>query len=87
MSVTLKVAKTSPKFVGRGIALVDPIVMEAGIATGDVIEIAGKKKSYVLLWSSQQEDYGKGLIRITKSHFEKALQKVKRKGRMRDALA
>lgn len=70
MSVTLKVAETSPKFVGRGIALVDPLVMnEAGLATGDVIEIAGKKKSYVFLWSSQQEDYGKGRIRITKSHF------------------
>jgi hypothetical protein len=48
MSVTLKVAETSPKFVGRGIALVDPRVMEeAGLTTGDVIEIAGKKKSYV----------------------------------------
>ena len=29
----------------------------------------------------------KGKIRITKIHFEKALQKVKRKGRVRDALA
>jgi transitional endoplasmic reticulum ATPase len=65
MSVTLKVAETSPKFVGRGIALIDPKIMnEAGLTTGDVIEIAGKKKSYVLLWSSQPEDYGKGLIRI-----------------------
>jgi transitional endoplasmic reticulum ATPase len=65
MSFTLKVAETSPKFVGRGIALVDPKVMEEEkLTTGDVIEIAGKKKSYVLLWSSQQEDRGKGLIRI-----------------------
>ena len=65
MNATLKVAETSPKFVGRGIALIDPKVMdEAGLATGDVIEIAGKKKSYVLLWSSQPEDYGKGLLRI-----------------------
>jgi hypothetical protein len=32
---------------------------------GDIItEIAGKKKSYVLLWSSQPEDYGRGLIVI-----------------------
>ena len=62
---TLKVAETSPKFVGRGIALVDPTVMsQKGLATGDVIEIAGKKKSYVLLWSGQPEDSGKGLIRI-----------------------
>jgi transitional endoplasmic reticulum ATPase len=37
---------------------------EMRLTTGDVIEIAGKKKSYVLLWSSQPEDYGRGLIRI-----------------------
>jgi transitional endoplasmic reticulum ATPase len=50
MDITLKVAETSPKFVGRGIALVDPKVIDKeGLATGDVIEISGKKKSYVLL--------------------------------------
>ena len=65
MSATLKVAETRPKFVGRGIALVDPKVMEEmKLTTGDVIEVASKKKSYVLLWSNQQEDYSKGLIRI-----------------------
>jgi transitional endoplasmic reticulum ATPase len=63
--ITLKVAETNPKFVGRGMALVDPKIMEEmGLSTGDVIEISGRKKSYVLLWSSQSEDYGKGLIRI-----------------------
>src|SRR5919204_1919189 len=63
--ITLKVAETNSKFVGRGMALVDPKVMgEMDLSTGDVIEIIGKKKSYVLLWSSQSEDYGKGLIRI-----------------------
>src|SRR5919204_1865622 len=63
--VTLKVAETNPKFVGRGLALVDPKVMEGlSLSTGDVIEILGKKKSYVLLWSSQPDDYGKKLIRI-----------------------
>jgi transitional endoplasmic reticulum ATPase len=65
-NLTLKVAETNPKFVGRGIALIDPKVMEElNVATGDVIEITGhKKKSYVLLWSSQPTDYGKRLIRI-----------------------
>jgi transitional endoplasmic reticulum ATPase len=63
--VTLKVAETNPKFVGKGMALVDPKVMEdLSLSTGDVIEISGKKKSYVLLWSSQPADYGKKLIRI-----------------------
>ena len=63
--VSLKIAETNPKFVGRGMALVDPKVMEeVDLSTGDVIEISGKKKSYVLLWSSQREDQGKKLIRI-----------------------
>lgn len=65
-NLTLKVAETNPKFVGRGIALIDPKIMEElNLATGDVIEITGhKKKSYVLLWSSQPTDYDKRLIRI-----------------------
>jgi transitional endoplasmic reticulum ATPase len=63
--VSLRVAETNPKFVGRGMALVDPKVMEQmDLSTGDVIEVSGKKKSYVLLWSSQRDDYGKKLIRI-----------------------
>ncbi len=63
--VSLKVAETNPKFVGRGMALVDPKVMdEMDLSTGDVLEISGKKKSYVLLWSSQRDDQGKKLIRI-----------------------
>jgi hypothetical protein len=37
---------------------------EMRLTVGDVIEIAGKKKSYVPLWSSQPEDYGRALIRI-----------------------
>lgn len=63
--ITLKVAETNPKFVGRGMALIDPKVMEElALSTGDVIEVSGKKKSYVLLWSSPSSDYGKKLIRI-----------------------
>ena len=34
------------------------------LSTGDVIELSGKKKSFVLLWSSQPSDYDTGLIRI-----------------------
>lgn len=64
--ITLKVAETNPKFVGRGMALVDPKVMEElSLSTGDVLEVRAKnKKSYVLLWSSQRDDYDKKLIRI-----------------------
>src|SRR5215203_4827315 len=65
---TLKVAETFSKFVGRGVALIDPkIIEEYNLATGDVLELTNEtstKKSYVLLWSSNPDDYGKGLIRI-----------------------
>jgi transitional endoplasmic reticulum ATPase len=63
--LSLKVAETNPKLVGRGMAVLDPEVMEeVGLSAGDVVEVSGKKKSYVLLWSSQRDDYGKRLIRI-----------------------
>ena len=63
--VTLRIAETNPKFVGRGVALMDPKVMDdLHLSTGDVIEISGRKKTFVLLWSSQPTDYGNGLIRI-----------------------
>jgi transitional endoplasmic reticulum ATPase len=40
-ATTLKITETSPKFVGRGIALIDPRVMkEMGLSTRDVVEIA-----------------------------------------------
>ena len=65
---TLKIAETFSKFVGRGIALIDPrIIEESDLRTGDVLELTNEntsKKSYVLLWSSNPNDYGKGLIRI-----------------------
>ena len=64
----LKVAETFSKYVGRGIALIDPkTIEEYGLRTGDVLELTQEstsKKSYVLLWSSNSNDYGKGLIRI-----------------------
>jgi transitional endoplasmic reticulum ATPase len=64
-NLTLRVAETNPKFVGRGVALLDPKVMEElHLSTGDVIEIFGRKKTFVLLWSSQPTDYGAGIIRI-----------------------
>jgi transitional endoplasmic reticulum ATPase len=64
-NLTLRVAETNPKFVGRGVALLDPKVMEElHLSTGDVIEIFGKKKTFALLWSSQPTDYGVGIIRI-----------------------
>lgn len=64
--ISLRVAETDPKYVGRGIALVDPkIVSDLDLSPGDVVEVSGnRRKTHVLLWSSQQQDYGKKLIRV-----------------------
>jgi transitional endoplasmic reticulum ATPase len=64
--VSLRVAETDPKFVGRGIALVDPkVIKDLSLSTGDVVEISGnRRKTHALLWSSQQSDSGKRLIRV-----------------------
>jgi transitional endoplasmic reticulum ATPase len=66
--VSLKVTETNPKFVGKGMALIDPgVVEEMQLTTGDVIEIStssGKRKTFALLWSGQPEDYGIKIIRI-----------------------
>jgi len=64
--ISLRVAETDPKYVGRGIALIDPRIMEdLKLGTGDVLEIAGnRRKTHVLLWSGQQSDSGRRLIRI-----------------------
>jgi transitional endoplasmic reticulum ATPase len=51
---TLRIAESDPKFVGRGIANIDPQVMEKlNLTTGDVLEVSGnRRKTHVLLWSS-----------------------------------
>ena len=62
----LRVAETSSTLVGRGLAAVDPKVMESlGLSAGDVIEVTGKgKKSHAVVWTGYPQDYGRGLIRI-----------------------
>jgi transitional endoplasmic reticulum ATPase len=62
---TLRVAEALHRDVGRDIARVDRDFMyEHGLVTGDIIEIAGKSKTYAIAWSGYPEDRGKGLIRI-----------------------
>lgn len=39
--ISLRVAETDPKFVGRGIALVDPkVIKDLVLSTGDELEIS-----------------------------------------------
>ncbi|RDD53396.1 MAG: AAA family ATPase, partial [Candidatus Korarchaeota archaeon NZ13-K] len=62
---TLVVAEAHPKDVGRGIARLDPRIMESlGISTGDVILIEGSKVTAARAWPAHPSDYGKGIIRI-----------------------
>ncbi len=48
---TLRVAGTSSKLVGHGIAVIDPqVINELDLSAGDTIQVSGKKKeSYALL--------------------------------------
>jgi len=61
----LKVAEAKSKDVERGIARVDPAVMDAlGITAGDVIQIEGKKPTVAIVWPGYPEDAGRGVVRI-----------------------
>ncbi|MBS7604819.1 MAG: CDC48 family AAA ATPase [Candidatus Bathyarchaeia archaeon] len=63
--ITLRVAEARGRDVGRGIARVDPKVMEIlDLTPGDVIEISGKRKTVAICWPGYSEDAGKGIIRI-----------------------
>ncbi len=64
-TLTLRVADAYQRDVGRGIARVDPkVVDELGLTSGDVIQIVGKKKTTALSWPGYESDFGKGTIRI-----------------------
>ena len=63
--IILKIAEISQRHVGKGIALVDPkIVEDNNWETGQILEIIGNRKSHVKLWSGSTEDYGTGIIKI-----------------------
>jgi len=64
-AVTLRVAEARSRDVGRGIARIDPeIVEKLGLTPGDVVETSGKRKTVAICWPGYGEDAGKGIIRI-----------------------
>ncbi len=61
----LRVAEAYYRDVGRGIARIDPEVMEKlGLQSGDIVEIIGKSSVPAIVWPSYPEDRGTGIIRI-----------------------
>src|SRR5438445_485690 len=63
--IILKIAEISQRHVGKGIALVNPkIIEDNNWEVGQVLEIIGNRKSHVKLWPGSPEDYGTGIIKI-----------------------
>ncbi len=64
--ILLKIAETDIRFVGKGLALVDPKIMgDMNLGPGEVIQLKGKRKvSYVRLWTGLTSDYGRNIVRI-----------------------
>ncbi|MBO7205705.1 MAG: CDC48 family AAA ATPase [Candidatus Methanomethylophilaceae archaeon] len=61
----LKVAELKSGEAGRGVARIDPEVMEIlGIKVGDIVQIDGSKKTEVKVLRGGPEDANKGIIRI-----------------------
>jgi len=61
----LKVAEAKSKDASRGIARVDPAVMEVlGLTPGDVVQIEGKKRTVAIAWPGYPEDANRGFIRV-----------------------
>ena len=63
--IILKIAEASQRHVGKGIAVVDPKVVEDNNwETGQILEIVGNRKSHVKLWPGSAQDYGTGIIKV-----------------------
>lgn len=63
--IILKIAEVSQRHVGKGIAVVDPKVVEDNNwESGNILELTGNRKSHVKLWSGSVEEYGTGVIKI-----------------------
>ncbi|MBI4306769.1 MAG: AAA family ATPase, partial [Chloroflexi bacterium] len=64
-SLTLRVAEALPKDVGRGIARLDPADIEQlGASIGDIVEVAGKRRTAARLMPAYAAERGKELVQI-----------------------
>jgi len=61
----LKVAELKPGEVGRGVARVDPEIMDIlGLRVGDIVQIDGSKKTVAKVLRGGPEDANRGIIRL-----------------------
>ena len=75
--IVLKVQEADPKDVGKGIARLDPNVMEkAGIENGDIIFVEGKRKTVVRVAEGKYQDRGLGIIRLDPTTRQNAGVKI-----------
>jgi transitional endoplasmic reticulum ATPase len=64
-SLSLRVAEALPKDVGRGLARLDPRDLEQlGVTVGDVVEIAGQRKTVARVMPAYAAQRGQGLIQM-----------------------
>ena len=64
-TITLKVAESAPKDVGRGIVRFDPAdFKKVDVQVGDVVTIRGKRETVGKVLPVFMEDRGKGLVRL-----------------------
>ena len=67
IKVTLRVLESEPRDVGKGIARIDPAIMEKlGIVNGDIIMIEGRRKTVARAVEGTEKDRGLGVIRLDK---------------------
>src|SRR6266849_3422297 len=66
ITVQLKVAEANPRDVGRGIARIDPEVMEKlGIDdSGEIVGLKGKRETVVNIMPTFPELRGRGIVQI-----------------------
>jgi len=63
--IELRVIEAHQKDVGRGIARLDAKVMkDLGLQTGDVVQLTGRRKTYVKVLPAYVDDYGRGIVRL-----------------------
>ena len=63
--IQLTVAKAYPKDAGRGMARLDPYILQAlQLSPGDIVEIEGRKVTGAKVWRADRQDWGQETIRI-----------------------